>query len=107
MEDLLKWEGGEGGRKGRWLSPPYYFRVSSANPFFEHSMLVKDLVDDHQSKWKKGVLAYLFNLCDRGIILNIPLVPSLPKDQLVWHYSCHGDFSVKTAYHFDIECMER
>lgn len=40
-------------------------------------------------------------------ILNIPLVPSLPEDVVVWHYSTNGRFSVKTAYALGMECRNR
>lgn len=41
------------------------------------------------------------------IILNIPLVPSLPENVVVWHYSIDRRFAVETAYALGMDRRSR
>lgn len=52
--------------------------------------MVEDLIDSKVGVWKKCVISHLFNQMDAEFILNIPFVPSLPEDKLVWHYTKSG-----------------
>lgn len=67
-------------------------------PLLEYLMLVRDLIDEVGIS-KKEAVKYLFNPRDMEIILNIPLVPSLLDDILVWHYTKDGYFYVKSTYY--------
>lgn len=39
--------------------------------------------------------------------MKIPLIPSLPEDLLVWHFTASGEFTVRSAYHFGVRHQER
>lgn len=83
------------------------FRVISANSFLEHSLMVNDLIDSEFGVWKKAIICHLFHSRDAELILLILLAPSLSDDVLIWHYTKSSSYSVNSAYHLVIECIQR
>lgn len=72
-----------------------------ANPFLVHSMEVSELIEDVRGVWKEDVIHYLFNpLACRSFRLCGGI-------EWVWHYAKDGQFSVKTAYRLDEDCIAR
>ena len=66
--------------------------------------LVSSFIDYDQGCYKIGLLEGIFLPCDVEQILGIPICNFFPNDQLVWHYSRSGHFSVKSAYHLIVDC---
>lgn len=88
-----------------WLPSPYSFRVESPNPFLEHSLKVYYLIDEMGCG--RSVFTYLFHPRDAEFILNIPLVPFLLENVVMWNYSKDGRFIIKTTYAFGMDCRSR
>jgi len=61
-------------------------------------MLVAELIDKDNGVWKKPVVRSIFLPSDAEIICSLPLCHSWPHDELIWHFSANGEFSVKSAY---------
>jgi len=62
------------------------------------SMLVVELIDKDNGRWKAREVRETFLPCDAEIICSLPLCPTWPNDKLIWHFSANGEFSVKSAY---------
>ncbi|KAL0423347.1 UNVERIFIED_CONTAM: putative mitochondrial protein [Sesamum radiatum] len=60
---------------------------------------VSDLIDPSCGDWKVELVQGVFWLLDRDCILGISLSRAGNGDQLIWHYSINGKFSVRNAYH--------
>lgn len=49
------------------------------------------------------MLAEIFQEDKAKIISNIPLSPLQPKDRMIWRCTTNGQFSVRSAYHLEME----
>ena len=58
------------------------------------------LIDDNSKWWNKELVYSMFNTEEADMICRIPIYPGQQSDRMVWAGSWHGDFSVRSAYHF-------
>lgn len=57
--------------------------------------MVSDLIDHDRAMWNESLLCPILNPRDMDAILQIPLVPFLPRGSWVWNYTKNRSFSVK------------
>jgi len=62
-------------------------------------LFVADLIDLEAGCWREDLVRQIFFPLDAEVILNIPLCTTWPDDNLIWHYSADGEYSVRSAYH--------
>jgi hypothetical protein len=67
---------------------------------------VADLIDEELGSWKVNLFQEIFSKEEAKIISNIPLSPLLPRDELIWRGTTHGEFTVRSAYHLGKELQE-
>lgn len=48
----------------------------------------------------------VFNLGEANVVCNIPLVSTRQPDHLVWHFTNHGMYTVKSGYRVAFETSE-
>lgn len=65
------------------------------------------LIDEQGGRWKEEAIRHIFNARDSEAILNIFIVPSLPMDHMVWHYTSNGRFMVRSCYHLGMDFLKR
>lgn len=83
----------------RWIPRTILFKVISPRPSYIIACKVRDLIDSANVCWNESLVRSLLLPCDADIVLNMPLYDVWPQDQLLWHYSSNGLFSVRSAYH--------
>ena len=66
-------------------------------------MLVSDLIDQERKQWKETLITTIFMPQEASIILNISLIPLLPRDHLIWRGTKNAIFTVRSAYHLGME----
>lgn len=102
----LRWKVGNGATvnvRDRWLPKPTTFRLDFTNCQLDMDMKVRDLINWDNRSWKRDFLVSRVTEEDLDFILAIP-VSLLPReDTLVWHYTNHGIYSVKTGYQLALE----
>lgn len=59
---------------------------------------IVSVIDEDRRCWNQKIVSANFFDDDAQLITSIPLCSRLPPDRLVWHYSKHRVFSVKSAY---------
>ncbi|KAK6163315.1 hypothetical protein DH2020_000179 [Rehmannia glutinosa] len=74
----------------------YLFR---GEPGGVHSLKVKDLMVPYSNQWNVDLIRRTFDAEDANLILGIPLPRCDREDQLIWHFTRNGKYSVKTGYH--------
>ncbi|KAM1396893.1 hypothetical protein ACFX2I_014538 [Malus domestica] len=59
---------------------------------------VKELFRVDGMTWHEELIRSWFEPCDAALILSIPFSRYELQDQLIWHFTKHGDYSVKSGY---------
>lgn len=84
---------------GNWIPRPKTFMLSPFNCSLYDNLLVEDLIDMESFRWKTEMLISKVDSRDVEIIESIPISLQSRDDEWVCHYSSHGVYSVKSAYH--------
>ena len=61
------------------------------------------LINPLTRQWEKVLIKDIFSVVDANIILFIPLSLNGFDDFVAWHFNKSGTFSVKSAYHVEME----
>ncbi|CAL9001924.1 unnamed protein product [Prunus brigantina] len=56
------------------------------------------LIDDETKMWNRDLILRCFNSAEAHTILSLPLSRWGCDDRLVWHFTTHGGYSVRTGY---------
>ncbi|CAB4306970.1 unnamed protein product [Prunus armeniaca] len=56
------------------------------------------LIDDQTKMWNRDLILRCFNSAEAQTILSLPLSRWGCDDRLVWHFTTHGGYSVRTNY---------
>ncbi|XP_057809101.1 uncharacterized protein LOC131023575 [Salvia miltiorrhiza] len=75
------------------------FRISAPAPPELVDFTVKEALLPGTCSWNVQLLQFLVGEYDLKAIVNIPVLPEAGPDKLVWHFSNHGHYTVKSAYH--------
>jgi ribonuclease HI len=90
-----------------WLPTPISYSVQSPCINLQEDILVAELIDQESGRWKCSLIEASFSKEEAEVILNIPLSPCLPKDRLIWRGTKNGIFTVRSAYHLEVEEQSR
>ncbi len=103
LEQGSKWRVGNGEciliHKDRWVPNQANGLIPYPIDGLQQEAVVADLIDPVKGVWKEEVVRRCFSPLDVASILQYPLLPSLPKDALIWWGTPSGNFSIKSAYH--------
>lgn len=90
----------------RWLPTPLTYTVQSPPMLGGQHRVVGDLIDQSRGVWKEDLIRAFFSQEEAEVILNIPLSPFLPPNQLIWKDTKDGKFSVRSAYHLSLSLSD-
>lgn len=100
LEAGVRWRVGNGESirilKDRWFPQPYSFQVQSRHP--NMPVWVKDLIDSDTKCWRYNEVCQWFGREEAQVILKMPLSSRGCPDKPIWHFTKHGDYTVKSGY---------
>ncbi|KAL0413805.1 UNVERIFIED_CONTAM: hypothetical protein Sradi_1582200 [Sesamum radiatum] len=81
-----------------WLPRPISFKPITPSSGAAGTRFIVDLIDPVDKDWDRNKIEACFWPIDADLILSIPISRTGDED-VVWHYSTSGIFSVRSAYH--------
>jgi ribonuclease HI len=91
----------------KWIPRPTMFSVISPCKVLPATAKVGDLIHGDPPDWNKNLIQSIFVDEDADLICNLPLSRYNQPDRLIWQATSSGEFTVRSAYHFEIERLER
>lgn len=68
--------------------------------------MVSSLIDPATKWWSAKVIKATFLPFEAETILKLPLNRNFPEDKLIWMGNSHGEFTVRSEYHFSHNLVE-
>jgi hypothetical protein len=87
----------------KWISGSLSHMVQSPCRVLAEDAKVGELVDGSTCGWNSALVHEIFHEQEAALICNIPLSRYSQPDRIIWSPTTSGDFSVKSAYHLDME----
>ena len=84
-----------------WIPIPNTFKLQTRNALKPE--WVSDLIDFDLGGWNMEMVHDLFDEEESKLILGIPLSLMGCKDRIIWHYTKHGGYTVRTGYKVTME----
>ncbi|KAJ0075170.1 hypothetical protein Patl1_34400 [Pistacia atlantica] len=107
LESGLMWRIGDGSKvkiwQDKWLPSASSFKIQSQCLDMDPEAKVATLIDPQSKSWKLDLLKDLFSESEVDIICRIPISIFNRPDKIVWRCAKNGLFSVKSAYHLQVE----
>jgi hypothetical protein len=86
-----------------WLPVLVTYSVQSPRINMQANTHVAEFINHANRRWNKNLIEATFSREEAKVIKNIPLSPLLPRDKLIWKGTHNGVFTVRGAYHGEVE----
>ena len=91
----------------KWIPRPTSFSVMSPCTVLPKTTKVEDLIYGDPPKWNKSLIHSIFINDEADLICNLPLSRYHQLDRMIWQATSSGDFSVRNAYHCEMERLDQ
>lgn len=91
----------------RWIPRPTTFSVLSLCNTLPPLAHVEELITGNPPELNRGLIHSIFLEDKADIICSIPLSKYNQPDRRIWQASCSGEYTVRSAYHFEVERQEQ
>jgi ribonuclease HI/exonuclease III len=91
----------------KWIPRPTMFSVFSPCTVLPESAMVADLISGEPPEWNKGLIRSIFLDDEADLICDLPLSRYHQPDRLIWQATSSGEFTVRSAYHFEVERLDQ
>ncbi|GKV46603.1 hypothetical protein SLEP1_g53576 [Rubroshorea leprosula] len=82
-----------------WLSGNMQFYVQSPRPQGCDLRFVSELIDEETTSWRRDLVLETFNAHEAQLILAMPLSWMRREDNWMWHFTKHGNYTIKSGYY--------
>ncbi|KAF5468936.1 hypothetical protein F2P56_013044 [Juglans regia] len=107
VERGLRWRVGNGRKiqiwDQKWLPSPISYCVQSPVQVLVVDARVVDLIDEERKEWKVDLISRVFKKEEADMICAIPISSFGADDRMFWGFSKSGKFTVRSAYHADVQ----
>jgi hypothetical protein len=105
----LIWRIGEGSDiriwGDRWIPNPTTYMIQSPRRVLGRQARVSELIDQDTRQWKGNLVSEIFLEEEAKVTKSLPISSITTKDKLIWRCTKNGIFSVRSAYHLEMENM--
>jgi hypothetical protein len=110
VKEGLVWRVGNGRKvriwEDRWLPSPV-FKILTTPSILNPTATVDQLIDREARWWDNNRLNLLFSAEEVSMIQKIPISCTNQEDIIIWRGTKNGIFSVRSAYHMQMEMVSR
>jgi hypothetical protein len=107
LESGLKWRIGNGEQVriwgDKWVDKSPNFQIQTPCNVLDPEARVSSLIDPATGWWDFNLISNSFSVEDTHRICEMVISPLRQEDKLVWIGAKNGIFTVKTAYHLEME----
>jgi hypothetical protein len=107
LEKGLMWRIGNGQQVriwgDKWLPSSTDHRVHSTVQLLSHDAKVAELLDPETGWWNYNLINALFSPTEAAKVCSVVPSPMSQEDKLVWPGSKNGCFTVRSAYHLEMD----
>jgi hypothetical protein len=93
--------------KDRWIPRPFTYRIQSPCRVLHDEATVNELFDPDTGGWNRALINEIFVEEEAEIISNLPRSKYMRPDKLTRRASPSGIFTVRSAYHMEMEQKRR
>ncbi|KAL0355337.1 UNVERIFIED_CONTAM: hypothetical protein Sradi_3980600 [Sesamum radiatum] len=76
--------------------------IHTLEPLLDPDAHVAELIDRDLGCWKYDLLQQVFEADDVRLVLGISLAHMNRADEIMWHYTSKGQFTVNSAYRLEL-----
>lgn len=109
VKNEIKWRLGNGQMVNVWTQPWIWhvqnLHDSTSPPYGWENLNVISFINHEKATWKIKIIDKLFNRKDKLVILWTPLLNTTSNDELIWHFSKHENYTMRTTYHHLMDSM--
>ncbi|KAF5459990.1 hypothetical protein F2P56_019894, partial [Juglans regia] len=107
MEEGSYWRIGNGNQVQIWRDRGILHtnpgKAQSSVSVLEENATMSNLIDPVTKQWDRNLVQQIFNAREASVILQTPISSLNSRDKLVWQGTKEGNFSVRSAYHKELE----
>ncbi|XP_042983236.1 uncharacterized protein LOC122312642 [Carya illinoinensis] len=93
--------------KDRWIPQPDSFKIQSSPTTVDLNEKVASLIDPVTKGWNYSLISSWFSTREVDLITQLPVSTNGCPDMLVWRCNQNGLFTVRSAYHLQMELLEK
>jgi hypothetical protein len=91
----------------RWVPRPTSYKIQSPVSMLAMDAKVEQIIDIELGEWNVSLIRAIFNEEEANLICQLPLSKYIPPDRLIWRGTSTGIFTVRSAYHLEMEIKAR
>jgi hypothetical protein len=111
LEEGLMWRVGNGEKikiwKDRWIPTSSTHRIQDPVQLLSREAKVAEIINGNTNWWNIPLIEQIFPQEIVEKICSLPICPRSQEDRLVWAGTKLGTFSVRSAYHLEMERRSR
>jgi len=111
LQEGVIWKVGDGTKINiwgdRWIFSPHLNSIQSPIRILNKDAKVSEIIDQNSRWWNIPLIEQIFPAETAEKICSLAISPGTVQDRLIWAYTANGIFTVRSAYHLELDRKAR